>query len=135
MKQRRASNKKHPSRRTKQVSRKARGLTPTPKRKSGTTKRTNTKRSRKEQSKDTSIPPHSSKSVESAESAESASDTKCSFEVGDVVSAKWSGEQQHGKWFTGSIRSINEDAQTMHIVYEDGDDDKEVPWGHVMILD
>ena len=133
MKERRASNKKHPSRRRKQVSRKARGLTP--KRKSNTKKRTNTKRSRKAQSKDTSSPPQTPKSVESAESAESTSDTKCSFEVGDVVSAKWSGKEENGKWFTGSIRGINEDSQTMHIVYEDGDHDPEVPWGHVMILD
>ena len=133
MKQRRASNKKHPSRRRKQVSMKARGLTP--KRKSNTKKRTNTKRSRKEQSQDTSSPPQAPKSAEPAESVESTSDTKCSFEVGDVVSAKWSGKEENGKWFTGSIRGINENSQTMHIVYEDGDVDKEVPWGHVMILE
>ena len=58
-----------------------------------------------------------------------------SFEVGDVVSAKWSGEQENGKWFSGSIlRSINVNDKTIHIEYEDGDHDKTLPWDHVMIL-
>ena len=125
MKNRRTVKKKHPSRRKKQVSMKARGLTPTRKRKLPNTKTSKKKRSRKEPP---SQPP-TDKSPESPESPESP------FKVGDVVSAKWSGKQEHGKWFTGLICGINVGDKTMHIEYEDGDHDKKVPWDHVMILE
>ena len=127
MQDRRETNQKgKTSKRKKQISRKARGLSPkqssdeeeddayrTPttntRRKRKSTGRANTRRTRKRV------------------------DTTPTFKIGDKVSAQWLGKQNHGDWFPGSICDINEKKQTMHIEYDDGDEDTSVPWASVII--
>ena len=55
------------------------------------------------------------------------------FKVGDTVSGKWSGDNCTGQWYTGTILAINLAKKTIHIKYEDGDEDKMLPWHDVSI--
>ena len=55
------------------------------------------------------------------------------FKVGDVVQGKWSGDQNNGEWFPDTIISIDSVKRTIHMKYEDGDEDKSLPWGEVCI--
>jgi len=57
------------------------------------------------------------------------------FEIGDKVSGKWGGEDENnGSWYPGRIQSINVSAKTIHIVFDDGDEDTALSWEHVIIV-
>ena len=56
------------------------------------------------------------------------------FKVGARVSGQWLGEDEnHGEWFPGVIRGINWRKKTIHIVFDDDDEDDCLPWDNVMI--
>ena len=52
----------------------------------------------------------------------------------DKVSALWTGEQEFGKWFPGTICKIDVDNETMEVAFDDGDYDKKVSWQNVIIV-
>ena len=58
------------------------------------------------------------------------------FKVGDTVQGQWRIDDDHkGEWYSGQIKSIDLDQSTIHILFEDGDEDKSLPWSQVTIID
>jgi hypothetical protein len=56
------------------------------------------------------------------------------LKVGARVSGQWMGEDEnHGEWFPGVIRGINWSKKTIHIVFDDDDEDDCLPWDNVVI--
>ena len=56
------------------------------------------------------------------------------LQVGDKVQGMWQGEENFGEWYEGIVKSVDEKNKTVHIVYNDGDEDTNVSWCHVSIL-
>ena len=54
--------------------------------------------------------------------------------AGMKVSCKWSGKQHHGKWFEGTIKSVDTRKKTAYVTYDDGDVDHSVPWDDIYII-
>ena len=52
---------------------------------------------------------------------------------------KWFGsdddEEGHGDWFEGTVNTVDKINQTIHILYDDGDEDTELAWINVSIID
>jgi hypothetical protein len=48
--------------------------------------------------------------------------------IGDKVLAQWCGEENHGMWYNGTIKSINVIRKTAHVLFDDGDNDDDLPW-------
>ena len=122
-------------RRKKQIARKARGLPVNPPSSSKPVKR---KASGTPDTKNKKIKAQSNKEKEedkaqSNKEKEEEQEPMVPFKVGDKVSAKWTGKHQHGKWFPGSICSINVKARTMHVEFDDGDHDRKVKWSNIII--
>ena len=60
----------------------------------------------------------------------------CLFAVGAPVCDLWPNDDgDGGEWYTGKVVSINYDARTVHILYDDNDVDDAVPWEQARILD
>ena len=58
------------------------------------------------------------------------------LKVGMRVHAKWQGEgPQQGYWFEGVILSINEVEMSAHVKFDDGDEDDELYWFNISIID
>ena len=56
--------------------------------------------------------------------------------IGLKVQGWWPGEDgEDGAYYNGVIQAIDYEAQTVHIVYEDGDFDDAVPWAKTYIQD
>ena len=55
------------------------------------------------------------------------------MKVGDKVTGQWQGEQNRGDWYAGTVQSIDTVNETIHIVYDDGDEDPVLSWDHVML--
>ena len=55
------------------------------------------------------------------------------MKVGDKVTGQWQGEQNKGDWYPGKVQTIDMVNQTIHIVYDDGDEDPVLSWDHVML--
>ena len=56
----------------------------------------------------------------------------CLFVVGTAVCAFWPPDSA---WFNGKVISIDYDARTVFVQYDDGDKDTAVPWDDVRVLD
>ena len=41
--------------------------------------------------------------------------------------------QDEGKWYDGEVISVNTKKQTIHIKFEDGDEDTDLAWKHVVL--
>ena len=51
------------------------------------------------------------------------------FHVGDKVRAKWCETGPHqGEWYDATVVSISVINRTAHVLFEDGDEDDELPW-------
>ena len=57
------------------------------------------------------------------------------IKVGSKVMGKWCGNQFKGDWYEGVVKSINTVKKTVHVVYTDGDHDKELEWSNLRIID
>ena len=55
------------------------------------------------------------------------------FKLGDAVSGQWKGPHHKGEWYPGTVKSIDFDRKTIHIVYTDGDFDKHLSWDRVRV--
>ena len=55
------------------------------------------------------------------------------MKVGDKVTGQWQGEQNSGDWYPGKVLSIDMVNKTIHIEYDDGDEDPVLSWDHVML--
>ena len=53
---------------------------------------------------------------------------------GMKVQGKWKGEENFGEWFDGVVVSVNNRKKTIHIQYDDGDDDKALSFNDVSII-
>ena len=54
------------------------------------------------------------------------------FDVGDKVVAKWCEEGEHqGEWYNATIRSVDDDSKTAHVVFDDGDEDTCLLWTNI----
>ena len=53
---------------------------------------------------------------------------------GMKVQGKWKGEENFGEWFDGVVVSVNNKKKTIHIQYDDGDDDKVLSFNDVSII-
>ena len=52
--------------------------------------------------------------------------------MGEKVNAKWCEEgENEGEWYVGIILSLNRDARTAHVRYEDGDQDDCLSWDNM----
>ena len=71
--------------------------------------------------------------LSSSEDSEEINDV--GFNVGDRVSGKWSGTQNNGEWYSGTIKSINTVDRTVHIKYDDDDSYECLSWGDMILLD
>ena len=50
------------------------------------------------------------------------SDVVVPFKIGDKVNGKWCDSDHNGCWYTGHIKSIDVSSQTIHMVFDDGDE-------------
>ena len=57
-----------------------------------------------------------------------------SFKVGSKVSGMWKGPACKGDWYDGKVLSINDKDQTAHVMYNDGDQDTDLPWSNMRLL-
>ena len=55
------------------------------------------------------------------------------FKPGDTVTGQWNGPTNKGEWYTGVVKSIDLDNETVHIVYKDGDQDENLSWAQMRI--
>ena len=62
------------------------------------------------------------------------SETGPTFKVGAKVMGCWKGPSCKGDWYEGVIHTINEEKQTVHIIYNDGDFDKNLKWSDMTLL-
>ena len=53
---------------------------------------------------------------------------------GMKVQGKWKGEENFGEWFDGVVVPVNNRKKTIHIQYDDGDDDKALSFNDVSII-
>ena len=53
--------------------------------------------------------------------------------AGMKVNGKWCGEVGYGTWYDGTIVSVDDKRKTIHIKYDDGDEDKKLSWNDVSI--
>ena len=54
--------------------------------------------------------------------------------VGMKVQGKWKGKENYGEWFDGVVLSVDSKKNTIHIKYEDGDEDVALSWHDVSII-
>ena len=55
------------------------------------------------------------------------------FKVGARATGKWKGPECKGDWFEGVIVSIDEINKTVHIQYDDGDEDEDLAWSNLYL--
>ena len=58
-----------------------------------------------------------------------------SFDVGAKVMGCWQGPSCTGDWYEGVVVSIDDEKQTAHVVYNDGDFDKDLKWTNMTLLE
>ena len=51
------------------------------------------------------------------------------------VMGKWCGEEGYGTWYEGTVLSVNTKKKTIHIKFDDGDEDDLLSWSDVSIID
>ena len=55
------------------------------------------------------------------------------------VMGKWYGEnasdEGHGLWYEGTVAAVDYKGKTIHIKYDDGDEDTKLSWSDVSIID
>ena len=44
-------------------------------------------------------------------------------------------EEGHGDWFNGTVSSVDYKNKTIHMKYDDGDEDTNLPWDRVSIIE
>ena len=54
--------------------------------------------------------------------------------VGMKVQGKWKGKENYGEWFDGVVLAVDSKKNTIHIKYEDGDEDVALSWHDVSII-
>ena len=55
--------------------------------------------------------------------------------IGMKVNACWQGDDpDKGQWYNGKIVSIDHDAETAHVKFDDGDEDDSLTWSDIRIL-
>jgi len=47
----------------------------------------------------------------------------------------WKGPDNKGEWYEGVVKSINDDKETAHVHYDDGDSDEDLKWSDIRFLD
>ena len=58
------------------------------------------------------------------------------LKAGMKVNARWNeNDEMHGRWFDGVIKSVNKKKKTVHVVFDDGDEDTDLIYAHVSVLD
>ena len=62
------------------------------------------------------------------------SSPELTLKVGAKASGMWSGPENKGDWYSGKIISINRRKKTVHIEYDDGDQDTNLSWEHLILL-
>ena len=51
------------------------------------------------------------------------------YHVGDKVSARWREKGPHeGEWYNATVVSVSAIDRTAHVLFDDGDEDDDVPW-------
>ena len=61
--------------------------------------------------------------------------TKTVLSPGMKVNACWQGDDpDKGRWYNGEIVSVNDDAETAHVKFDDGDEDDSLSWNDIRIL-
>ena len=61
--------------------------------------------------------------------------TKTVLSAGMKVNACWQGDDpDKGRWYNGEIVSVNDDAETAHVKFDDGDEDDSLSWNDIRIL-
>ena len=57
------------------------------------------------------------------------------FENGMKVNACWQGDDpDKGRWYNGKVVSVDHDAETAHVKFDDGDEDDSLSWSDIRIL-
>ena len=51
------------------------------------------------------------------------------------VMGKWCGEVGYGTWYEGTVHTVNTEKKTIHIKFDDGDEDDELSWHDVSIIE
>ena len=65
-----------------------------------------------------------------------APDEPPALKAGMKVNARWNeNDEMHGRWFDGVIKSVNKKKKTVHVVFDDGDEDTDLIYAHVSVLD
>lgn len=58
------------------------------------------------------------------------------LKVGCKISGQWNQDDEHkGEWYDGIVKSIDTKKRTVHVVFDDGDEDEGLQWDKVRILD
>ena len=61
--------------------------------------------------------------------------TKTVLSAGMKVNACWQGDDpDKGRWYNGEIVPVNDDAETAHVKFDDGDEDDSLSWNDIRIL-
>ena len=56
--------------------------------------------------------------------------------MGCKISGQWNQDDEHkGEWYDGIVKSIDTKKRTVHVVFDDGDEDEGLQWDKVRILD
>ena len=83
--------------------------------------------------KEEEISPPSLEWVEGEERPMATEGEQPKLRVGARASGKWKGPQHKGTWYPGVIKSINFKKHTVHITYDDDDEDKNLSWSNLML--
>ena len=57
------------------------------------------------------------------------------FKPGSKVCGRWKGPSCEGEWYDGVVKSIDMQNQTVHVVYVDGDEDTDLKWCNMRVLE
>ena len=61
------------------------------------------------------------------------SSPELTLKVGAKASGMWSGPENKGDWYSGKIISIDNSKKTVHMRFDDGDEDPDLSWNHVIL--
>lgn len=65
---------------------------------------------------------------------ETESSPELTLKVGAKASGMWSGPENKGDWYSGKIISIDNRKKTVHMQFDDGDEDTNLSWKHLILL-
>ena len=100
--------------------------------------RSSTRRSRKRSQSDDGVSTPKKKHKPSLDVASPGNKWKDRrlLSVGDRISGKWNQDDEHnGEWYDGVVKSIDRKNETVHVLFDDGDEDDELKWTDLRIID